>query len=280
MSGAAVHRRSYNTDLTDRQWEMVERELPAAPEGGRGRTVDLREVVNAVLYRLRTGCSWEMLPHDFPPKSTVYEYHSRWIKDGTWERLHNALRVAVRKQDGREATASAAIIDSQSAKTTETRGERGYDAGKKIKGRKRHILVDTLGLLIAVVITTACVQDRDGARLVFEEARMENRLKKVWADGGYQGKLVAATLQEFGWDLEIVKRSDDVRGFKVLPHRWIVERTFGWLGRYRLFCREHEALNTTSKADIHSAMSHVMLRRLTQQTKPVFENEHLLAHIA
>ena len=278
MTGTAA-RRAYNTDLTDRQWTIVELELPPEPGGGRERTVDLREIIDAILYRLRTGCSWEMLPHDFPPKSTVYEYYARWRNDGTWERLHNALRVAVRKQHGREATASAAIVDSQSAKTTETRGVRGDDAGKKVKGRKRHLLVDTSGLLIAVVITAASVQDRDGARLVFAEARGEKRLEKIWADGGYQGQLVDLTQREFGWNLEIVKRSDDVRGFKVLPHRWIVERTFGWLGRYRLFCREHEATIASSRADIHVAMSHVMLRRLTRPPKTPHENEHLLTHI-
>ena len=272
-------RRAYLTDLSDEQWTILERALPPAPGGGRQRTVNLREVVNAIYYRLRTGCSWEMLPHDFPPNSTVFEYFARWRNDGTWERLHDALRRDVRQQDGREATASAAIVDSQSAKTTETRGERGYDAGKKVKGRKRHILVDTLGLLIAVVIAAASVQDRDGAKLVFQEARGETRLELIWADGGYAGKLVDTTRETFGWKLEIVKRSDDVQGFKVLPHRWIVERTFGWLGRYRLFCREHEATIASSRADIHLAMSHIMLRRLTQPPKHQPQNENLLAHI-
>jgi len=257
-------RRAYLTDLSDEQWAIVERELPPAPGGGRTRTVNLREVVNGIYYRLRTGCSWEMLPHDFPPNSTVFEYFVRWRNDGTWERLHDALRCGVRKQDGREATASAAIVDSQSAKTTETRGERGYDAGKKVKGRKRHILVDTLGLLIAVVITAASVQDRDGAKLVFQEARGETRLELIWADGGYAGKLVETTRQTFGWKLEIVKRSDDV----------------GWLGRYRLFCREHEATLASSRADIHLAMTHIMLRRLTRPPKAQHQNENLLAHIA
>jgi putative transposase len=273
-------RRAYPSDLSDEPWRMVERELPPASGGGRERTVDLREIVNAILYRLRTGCSWEMLPHDFPPKSTVFEYFAGWRNDGTWERLHDALRHDVRKQNGREATASAAIVDSQSAKTTETRGQRGYDAGKKVNGRKRHILVDTLGLLIAVVVTPASVQDRDGADLVFQEARGETRLELIWADGGYAGKLVETTREMFGWKLEIVKRSDNVQGFQILPHRWIVERTFGWLGRYRLFCREHEATIASSRADIHLAMTHIMLRRLTQTPKPQHQNEYLLAHIA
>ena len=148
------------------------------------------------------------------------------------------------------------------------------------KGRKRHILVDTLGLLIAVVITAASVQDRDGAKLVFQEAVGETRLKKIWADGGYAGQLVETTRQTFGWDLEIVKRSDDVKEFKILPHRWIVERTFGWLGRYRLFCREHEATIASSRADIQLAMTHIMLRRLTRTQKPRHQNENILAHIA
>ncbi len=260
---------------------MVASELPpAALGGGPPRTVNLREIVKAIFCRLRIGCSWERIPHDDPPKSTVFEYFVGWRNDGSWERLHDAWRLAVRKRAGRESTASAAIIDSQAAKTAETRGERGYDAGRKVKGRKRHILVDTLGLLIAVAITAASVQGRDGARLVFEDAGSETRLEKIWADGGYAGKLVESTRQEVGWDLEIVKRSDDLKGFQVLPHRWIVERTFGWPGRYRLFCREDEAALASSRTDIHLCLTHIMPRRLTRTQNAKHQNERLLAHIA
>ena len=170
---------AYLSDLSDEQWAIIERELPPTSGDGRARTVHLREVVNAIFYRLWTGCSWEMLPHNFPPKSTVFEYFAGWRNNGTWEYLHDVLRRGVRKQDGREATASAAIVDSESAKTTETRGERGYNAEKNMKGRKRYILVDTLRLLIAMVITAANVQDRDRVNLVFQEARGETRLKIV-----------------------------------------------------------------------------------------------------
>lgn len=273
-------RRAYGADLSDAQWALVDPRLPPAPGGGRPREVNLRGVVNAIFYRLRTGCAWTMLPHDLPPRSTVFEYFIRWRNNGTIGRLHDALRVAVRTQAGREPTASAALLDSQFAKTTQTRGERGYDAGQKVKGRNRHILVDTLGLLIAVVITAASVQDRDGAKRVFAQARSETRLQKVWADGGYSGQLVESTSQEFGWKLEIVKRSDDITGFVVLPHRWIVERTFGWLGRFRLMCSEHKATIASRRTDIPLCLTHIMLRRLTRAPKMTHENERRLAHIA
>ena len=260
--------------------DCVARELPPAPGGGRPRTVNLREIVNANFDRLRAGCSWERVPHDDPPKSTVFEDFVRWRNDGTGERLHDAGRLAVRKQAGREPTASAAIVDRQPAKTTETRDERGDDAGKKVNGRQRQILVETLGLLVAVAITAASVQDRDGAKRVFEDARGETRLEKIWADGGDAGKLVESTRQEFGWDLEIVKHSEDVKGFQVLPHRGIVERTFGWPGRYRLLCREHEATLASSRTDIHLCLTRIMLRRLTRTQQARHQNEHLLAHIA
>ena len=191
-----------------------------------------------------------MLPHDYPPKSTVFEYFARWRNNGTWERLHDALRRTVRKQDGREATASAAIVDSQSAKTTETRGQRGYDAGKKIKGRKRHILTDTGGLLVAAHVHAAHIQDRDGAPPLLASIRWAFPwLRHVFADGAYAGPKLAKALEKIGqWTLEIVKRSDDLTGFKVLPRRWVVERTFAWLGRNRRLAKDFEATIASAEA--------------------------------
>ncbi len=272
-------RKAYASDLTEEQWQLIEPWLPPQNEGGRERQVDLREIINAVNYRTRTGCAWEMLPHDFPPKSTVYEYYRAWQRDGTWQSIHDALRSQVRQQEGRQADASAAMLDSQSVKTTETRGERGYDAGKKVKGRKRHLLVDTLGLIILVVITAASVQDRDGAKLVFANTSEQSRLEKVWADGGYRGELVAWTQANCAWELEIVQRPADQKGFAVLPRRWVVERTFGWFNRYRLLSKEYEATIESSTADIHITMSHLMLRRLTAPPKPKHENEQQLTHL-
>lgn len=274
-----TERKAYASDLTDEQWERIESLLPKQKEGGRERQVDLREIMNAINYRTRTGCAWEMLPHDLPAKSTVYEYYRAWQRDRTWQTIHDVLRCKVRQQEGREANASAGMLDSQSVKTVETRGERGYDAGKKVKGRKRHLLVDTLGLIIAVVVTVASVQDRDGGKLVFSGAQEQPRLEKVWADGGYRGGFVHWTKENCAWDLEIVSRSPDQKGFSVLPRRWVVERTFGWLNRYRLLSKEYEATIESSTADIQIAMSSLMLRRLTKPPTRQYENENLLAHI-
>jgi putative transposase len=267
---AKASRKPYPSDLVDQEWALLAPELPPAVPAGAPRTTDLREVVNAILYRLHNGCTWRALPHDLPPEGTVRDYFHRWRRCGLWEKLNDILRRRVRKAEGRDEEPSAAIIDSQSAKGTRTSGTKGYDAGKKVKGTKRHLLVDTLGLLLCVVVHAANIQDREGAKLVLNKARgLFPSLRLIWADGGYAGKLIEWTLRACSWVLEIVKRSEQAKGWVLLPRRWVVERTFGWLSQCRALARDYEFHPETSEALIQVAMIHLMLRRLAKAGTPV-----------
>ena len=261
-----MRRKAYPTDLTNEQWAILKPHLTKPRGQGSPRRVNLREVVNALLYLSRTGCQWRMLSHDLLPWQKVYYYFKQWRDDGTWERINGELRTEIRLSVDKDAEPSAAIMDSQSVKTTETSGMRGYDAGKKVNGIKRHLLVDTLGLVLAVVVLAASIQDRDGARTLLEKVKGKfPRLKKIWADGGYAGTLVDWVKSVCGWVLEIVKRSDIAKGFEVLPHRWIVERTLGWLNRSRRLSKNYERLSASSEAMVYLAMLPLMTKRLAKQ---------------
>ena len=256
----------YPSDLTDAEWAIMAAMIPPGRHGGRRRSVNVREVLNGIFYVLWTGCQWKALPKDLPPKSTVHDYLELWNWDGTLERIHHTLYVAVREEEGREASPTVAIIDLQSAKGAQKGSgldPSGYDAGKKIKGRKRHILVDTLGLLLNVVVHPADIQDRDGAfHLLRRARRLFPFIERIFADGAYAGRKMAMTVWRTGaWNLQIVKRSY-AAGFEVLPKRWIVERTFAWISRNRRLARDFERYATTVAAFIRLAMIRIMLRRL------------------
>lgn len=256
-------KRKYPTELTDSQWHHIKDFFPAPKATGRPREVELREVVNAIVFLVVTGCQWRMLPREYPKWQIVYHYFQRWQKDGIWYRIHETLRSDLRRKKGRHKHPTAGSLDSQSVKTTAVPSSRGFDAGKKINGRKRHILVDTLGLIITMAVTTAAVQDRDGARVLLRSfGSHRKKLRKVWVDGGYRGELVEWVKRTFRYCLEVVLRSDDIKGFVVLPKRWVVERTFAWLSNHRRLSKDYERFTKTSETMIQIAMMRLMLRRL------------------
>ncbi|MCA1625669.1 MAG: IS5 family transposase [Acidobacteria bacterium] len=255
-----MKRKTYPTDLSDKQWKLLETMLPPPERFGRKRAVNLREIFNALCYLARSGCQWRMLPSEFPKWQTVYYYFRLWRDAECFVALNDKLRRKIRLKTGREPDPSAAIIDSQSVKTDEQAKTKGYDAGKRVKGRKRHILVDTLGLLLKAKVLTADVQDRDGAKMLFSEIKEQMpRLYLIWADSSYRGKLILWVAAQCFWILEIVKRNDHEKVFKLLPKRWIVERTFSWLNRNRRLSKDYERKIESSEAFLYLTMSILML---------------------
>jgi len=273
MEAQCLHNTHYPSDMSDAEWTMIRPYVDVREHLGAPRSVCLRCVINALFYKNKTGCQWKMIPHEYPHPATVYWYLKKWTDNGTWKRINDDLVVQVRRKAGKQDSPSMAIVDSQSVKSTEVGGDVGFAGGKNVNGRKRHIAVDTLGLLLVVVVTAASVLEANSATLL--GPKMQGRLprmKKILVDSGYKAKFIAWFADNCKWIVEVAKRREGAIGFEVIPKRWIVERTFGWYNHFRGLSKDYEYHTEISESMIYLASIRLMLRRLSKRKSKIYSN--------
>lgn len=273
MEEECKHTTHYPSDMSDTEWELIRLYVDVREDLGAPRRVCLRCVINALFYKNKAGCQWAMIPHEYPHFSTVYWYLKKWTDNGIWKRINDNFVIQLRRRAGKEDSPSMAIIDSQSVKSTNVGGDVGFDGGKNVYGRKRHVAVDTLGLLLAVVVTAASILEANSATLIGPKLQGRfPRMKKILVDGGYKERFIAWFTEHCNWLVEVTTRREGAVGFEVIPFRWVVERTFGWYGHFRGLSKDYEYHTEISESMIYLASIRLMLKRLSKRKSKIYSN--------